>query len=331
VSWVDYDWQTCVDLRDQIAPIWNQKCSITLAGEEDFWGHDGVAVAQSNKKGAVFGVYRTNHSHCRVVLTRVVLGPKPDDKAGDEVPGGCANWYGVGSRHVGTPNMEGIIFHPSPLAKSIAERLGLHGHWVACCKARDALASALATPSERQGQAARRRALRAFARGAAGVFYYMVHVVPYSRGTISTAMMLHHALWLWAVAVRRPGDGEEAAASRRTRLLGECLPAWAEGLMPDALAWTFQREERFIDDGFWEALRSTSVERPWHTKATVLRCICGLWDEEGGEWNWKDSDGESNQTAERVPAEEERVPSPAVPVPRPSPRVTVQQKSSSEL
>ncbi|CAK0858763.1 unnamed protein product, partial [Prorocentrum cordatum] len=142
----------------------------------------------------------------------------------------------------------------------------------------------------------------------------MVHVVPYSRGTISTAMMLHHALWLWAVAVRRPGDGEEAAASRRTRLLGECLPAWAEGLMPDALAWTFwQREERFIDDGFWEALRSTSVERPWHTKATVLRCICGLWDEEGGEWNWKDSDGESNQTAERVPAEEERVPSPAVP------------------
>jgi len=195
------------------------------------------------------GVYRdgARGERCFVVMNRAVARSVLDASM---VGLDCSRWYGA-AQHTAHSRPYGTFSHASPLAVAIVLATKVEHHYRRYRAARDALAGEGALPGSGSeappaasgdgsgGGAAPAEAWRAMQREIASLFYFFWNVMPLIRGSPTTGLLLHHALWLAPLPSERRAEG----------LL--CVPPLARDVLLDWEAMSVRTVHEYVHDVWW--------------------------------------------------------------------------------
>ena len=210
-----------------------------LAPGVDFWSGE-------NWHELVGGI-RRRPDGCRIVMNRAVSRPVLDGLLlGEE----CFSWYG--SRSMSSASrLFGNMQHASPLAIDVLLVTVLQEHYTAYLKLLDQHSATAEGPSLAHWQDAQRHI--------AAIWYYVSNLVPFPRGTLTTSLMLHHALWL----------GLLPEAESETTLL--CIPPLRRNVLADFEAMSVARVDEWVSEVYWTLFEGGA--------AGMLRCFAALAQE----------------------------------------------------
>ncbi|CAE7491525.1 mtr [Symbiodinium necroappetens] len=200
---------------------------------------------------------------CLVVLTRTARSALDGLLRGWD----CFSWYGQESApHF--DRMWGVILHASVLATEIAvqrmTQVELHQYRLAAAS----LDQHCELPKfSGQPPAATSLAWLELQRSIASLAWLSFNALPYKRGTPSTVLVIHHALWLALFP-----------AEDRQDVLVQCIPRIREGIVPDLEAFSTDLDE-FVNERWWHIFEELAAAE------NLLSCLSNRFE---GVTRWKD-------------------------------------------
>jgi hypothetical protein len=184
-----------------------------------------------------------NRASARSVLDGLLIGED------------CWSWYGS---RIMSPisRLFGNLQHASPLAIDLVGRTAALRHFRGFRSEQ-----AAARADAHSGGAARsRQAWHGMQREISALWYYHANLTPYSRGSLTTGVLLHHSLWLSLF-----GPARAEAALR-------CIPPFRSDVLLDFEAQSVRSLEEWVNEVYWEVFEGSAAD--------MLPCFAELHEEE---------------------------------------------------
>ena len=207
-----------------------ERCEAALAEiEGEFGASEGLRASEASLESwgpLTAGVQRDGNLDCRVVLNRVTTRPAYDGLLLGE---DCYQWYGYRAM-TDLTRLFGMMLHSSPLAIELLLRTQLRDHYAAY----------LDTVSRLRHAGSSVRVWDTLRVEVASMAWLLWNLVLYARGTLTTVMMLHHAMLVAPLPT---------AVQREAALL--CVPRVRSHTLPDLVAMAVRSAAEWVDGVWW--------------------------------------------------------------------------------